>query len=99
MSLWTTTLIGILAAFGTTGSWVPQAWKTLRTRKADDFSWGYLALFTSGVVLWAIYGALRSDPAVLGANVERKLLVYPKVAVDGLAGGTCQVSTTLFCAA
>jgi MtN3 and saliva related transmembrane protein len=81
MTLWTTTLIGILAACGTTASWIPQAWKTLRTREADDFSWGYLALFTGGVVLWAVYGALRSDPAVLGANVVTFVFILPVIYV------------------
>jgi len=68
VSNWMVTILGILAACGTTGSWVPQAWKTIRTRRAEDFSWGYLVLFTSGVVLWAIYGVLRQDIAVFGAN-------------------------------
>jgi MtN3 and saliva related transmembrane protein len=81
MSLWATTLIGILAACGTTASWIPQAWKTLRTRQADDFSWGYLALFTGGVLLWAVYGALRNDPAVLGANVVTFVFILPVIYV------------------
>lgn len=62
------TLLGIAAAIGTTGAWLPQIVKTFRTRSARDFSWGYLGLFTAGVALWAIYGVLRNDVAIYGAN-------------------------------
>ncbi len=81
MNLWATTVIGILAACGTTASWVPQAWKTMRTRKADDFSWGYLALFTGGVALWAVYGAARGDLTVFGANVVTFIFILPVIYV------------------
>lgn len=81
MTLWATTVIGILAACGTTASWLPQAWKTIRTREAGDFSWGYLALFTGGVMLWAVYGALRRDAAVLGANLITFFLILPVIYV------------------
>lgn len=62
------TLLGIAAAIGTTGAWLPQIVKTFRTRSARDFSWGYLAMFSTGVLLWAIYGVLRKDVAIYGAN-------------------------------
>ena len=70
-------LIGVLAAIGTTASWIPQAVKTIRTRSAVDFSWAYLFLFGSGVTLWSIYGFLRSDPVILGANVITLLFLLP----------------------
>lgn len=62
------TVLGLAAAVGTTGAWLPQIVKTFRTRSARDFSWGYLTLFTTGVTLWAIYGVLRNDIAIYGAN-------------------------------
>ena len=67
--------IGMVAALCTTGAWLPQLFKTWRTRSAHDFAWGYLALFSTGVVLWAIYGVLRDDIAVTGANVITIVLV------------------------
>lgn len=69
------TLLGFVAALATTGAFVPQAFKTWRTRSADDFSWGYLIVFASGVALWLLYGILRNDPAVIAANALTLLLV------------------------
>lgn len=75
------TLLGMLAAVGTTGAWLPQIYKTYRTRSARDFSWGYLAMFSSGVALWIAYGALRNDVAVFAANVVAFVLVMGVVFV------------------
>lgn len=79
MSAWT--LVGMAAAFCTTACWVPQAWKSLRTQSAKDFSWTYLFLMSVGVPLWAIYGYARCDPAVLGANLITFLFLLPVVIV------------------
>lgn len=67
--------LGIAAAIGTTGAFLPQVIKTLKTRETGDFSWGYLAMFTSGVALWIVYGVLKKDVAVIGANVITLVLV------------------------
>lgn len=68
-------LVGIVAACCTTGSWVPQALKTIRTRSAGDFAWSYLLLFGGGVFLWLVYGIFRRDVAIIGANAVTFLLV------------------------
>ena len=73
--------IGVVAACLTTGAWLPQIVKTWRTRSAHDFSWGYLAMFSTGVALWAVYGVLRNDIAVIGANVVTIVLVLGVIAV------------------
>lgn len=67
--------VGFGAAFGTTAAWFPQVARTWRTRSARDFSWGYLALFNMGVLLWTIYGLLRRDVIVAAANGLTLLLV------------------------
>ncbi|HEX9982835.1 MAG TPA: SemiSWEET transporter [Thermoanaerobaculia bacterium] len=69
------TALGFAAAFGTTAAWFPQVLKTWRSRKADDFSWSYLALFSAGVALWLVYGIFRKDAAVMVANAVTLLLV------------------------
>jgi MtN3 and saliva related transmembrane protein len=69
------TVIGALAAIGTTAAWLPQVIQTWKTRKADDFSWSYLALFSTGVAGWIVYGVLRKDFVVIAANVVTLLLV------------------------
>lgn len=74
MKIWTT-VIGALAAVGTTAAWLPQVVKTWRSRSAEDFSWTYLAMFSTGVALWLVYGFLRKDGVVIGANAVTLLLV------------------------
>jgi MtN3 and saliva related transmembrane protein len=64
-----TTAIGALSAIGTTFAWLPQVIKTWKTRKAEDFSWSYLALFSAGVTGWTIYGFLKKDAVIIAANM------------------------------
>lgn len=74
MKLWITILGGV-AAVGTTAAWLPQLLKTWRSKSAKDFSWLYLALFSTGVTLWIVYGALRKDPVIIIANAVTLALV------------------------
>ena len=76
--------IGIIAACLTTGAWLPQVVKTWRTKSAHDFSWGYLAMFFAGVALWAIYGFMREDIAVIGANVVTVVLVLGVIVIKAV---------------
>jgi len=75
LSTWLVTLTGIVAATMTTGSWVPQAVRTIRTKSAGDFAWSYLLFFGSGVFLWLLYGVFRRDIALIGCNGVTFLLV------------------------
>lgn len=74
MKTWIT-VIGILSAIGTTAAWLPQVVQTWRTRKAEDFSWSYLALFSGGVAGWIVYGILKKDWVIIAANAVTLLLV------------------------
>ena len=74
MKTWIT-VVGILSAIGTTFAWLPQVIQTWRTRKAEDFSWSYLALFSSGVAGWIVYGLLKKDGVIIAANGVTLLLV------------------------
>lgn len=84
MSHWAITVIGIAAAIGTTGSWIPQAVKTIRSGSAKDFSWSYLAMFSTGVALWAAYGVMRHDIVITLTNVITLLFVGPIWVVKAL---------------
>ncbi len=63
-----TTVIGLLAAFGTTISFVPQALKTIRTKDVSGISLSMYSLFTAGTLLWFIYGFMSGSLPVTIAN-------------------------------
>jgi MtN3 and saliva related transmembrane protein len=63
-----TDLVGYVAASLTTVAFVPQAIKALRERDTHSLSVGMYVIFTTGVVLWGIYGWLLRDPAIVAAN-------------------------------
>lgn len=62
-------LIGSLAACLTTASFIPQAWKTFRSRDVSGISLGMYSLFTAGVALWLVYGLLLMAWPIIIANV------------------------------
>ena len=61
-------LIGLLAGLMTTLCTVPQVVYVARTGKTRDLTWGWLGLLIGGCLLWAVYGALRGDLVLFGAN-------------------------------
>ena len=61
-------LIGYLAASLTTIAFVPQAWLTWRTRRAEGVSLGMYLIFTSGVALWLAYGLMLGAWPIVAAN-------------------------------
>lgn len=60
--------IGFFAATLTTASFIPQAWKTFRTRDVSGISLVMYSLFTAGVLLWLAYGVITANPPVTVAN-------------------------------
>ncbi len=67
--------LGLVAGVLTTAAWLPQIARTWRSRSADDLSWPYLLVFSSGVSLWLLYGVLSDDVPVLAANAMTIVLV------------------------
>ena len=62
-------LFGFLAAFLTTIAFLPQLYKTWKTKSAEDVSLVMLILFITGLICWIIYGSqIHSAPIVI-ANV------------------------------
>ncbi len=68
MSMTTQDALGYAAALLTTGSFVPQAWLTLRTRDVSGISLGMYSAFTVGVALWLVYGVLLGKWPIVMAN-------------------------------
>jgi len=62
------TIIGYLAAFGTTASFLPQAIKTIQTKDTSGISLPMYVLFTVGTLLWLIYGVMFPSLPVAVAN-------------------------------
>ena len=61
-------LLGYAAAFLTTASFVPQAWKVIRTRETHALSLAMYVKFSSGVALWLAYGILLASWPLIAAN-------------------------------
>ncbi len=68
------TAIGLVAASLTTIAFLPQAIKTWRSKSAKDLSLGMFGIFTTGVLLWLIYGLLVNDLPIILANTFTLLL-------------------------
>jgi MtN3 and saliva related transmembrane protein len=65
MNDWTDAL-GYGAACLTTLSFLPQAWRTFKTRDVSGISAVMYSVFSTGVALWLTYGlALRAWPIVV----------------------------------
>jgi len=63
-----TTVLGLLAATGTTVSFIPQAIKILKTRDTKSISLSMYILFVTGVLLWLVYGIVKQDIPMIIAN-------------------------------
>lgn len=63
-----TDIIGYLAAFGTTVSFLPQAVKTIQTKNTSGISLPMYAFFTIGTLLWLTYGIMSGSLPVAVAN-------------------------------
>jgi len=70
-----TTLIGLLAATCTTGSFLPQVIRAWRTRSTRDVSALMFVLLVTGNSLWLLYGALIGDLPIMVANLITITLV------------------------
>jgi len=60
--------IGAAAATLTMFSFVPQIFRSLRTKSVKDVSPVTLFQLSTGVLLWMIYGLYRRDPIIIIAN-------------------------------
>lgn len=61
-------LIGYLAAFCTTFSFLPQVWRAWQTRDTKAISLSMYLVFVTGIVLWLVYGILIGNWPMMVAN-------------------------------
>lgn len=62
------TAIGLIAAFLTTFSFIPQALHTIKTKDTSGISLYMYSIFTAGTFLWLIFGLLTTNIPVIAAN-------------------------------
>nr|WP_198342140.1 SemiSWEET transporter [Polaribacter sp. SA4-10] len=63
-------MIGLIAAFITTASFLPQVYKTWKTKQTEGLSLTMYVTFFIGIVLWLIYGIhLNSLPMILANSI------------------------------
>ncbi len=66
--------VGFVAATLTSGSFIPQAVMTIRTRDTRSISLSMYVIFTIGVALWLVYGiSLESWPMIFANSTTLAL--------------------------
>lgn len=61
-------IIGLVAAVLTTASFLPQVFKTHKTKNTSGLSLTMYVVFFIGVILWTIYGFFINSLSVILAN-------------------------------
>lgn len=62
------TLLGGLAGFLTTAAFIPQVWKTWKSKSAADLSLVMFFVFSLGVLCWLVYGIMIAQAPVIFWN-------------------------------
>lgn len=60
--------LGLVATLFTTSSFIPQVWRTWKTRDVSGISLPTYAIITVGLALWLVYGLLKNDLPLIVAN-------------------------------
>jgi MtN3 and saliva related transmembrane protein len=64
----TTTIIGLIACLLTTGAFLPQIIKTVKTKETKDISLSMYIIYIIGVLVWFVYGFMIQETAILIGN-------------------------------
>ncbi|PKQ60422.1 hypothetical protein BZG02_19350 [Labilibaculum filiforme] len=62
-------ILGFVAAFCTTVSFVPQALRVIKTKQTKDLSLVMYSMFNVGITLWLVYGVLILAWPIIIANM------------------------------
>ena len=63
-------ILGLIATCCSTSSFVPQVWRTWKTRDVSGISLSTYAIITVSLALWLVYGILRNDlPLIVGNSI------------------------------
>lgn len=76
-------IIGFIAAILTTTAFLPQVYKTWKTKDVSGLSLPMLLIFFVGIIGWLVYGILKESPSMISANtitiVSTFFLLYFKI--------------------
>jgi MtN3 and saliva related transmembrane protein len=61
-------IIGLLAAVLTTSAFVPQVYKTWKTKSVENISLTMYIVMATGICLWLLYGILLNSLSLILAN-------------------------------
>lgn len=64
-----TTLLGLIACLLTTGAFLPQIIKTIKTKDTKSISLSMYIIYMIGVVIWFVYGFMIQEIAILVGNI------------------------------
>ncbi len=76
-------IIGFIAAFLTTAAFLPQVYKTWKTKDVAGLSLPMLFMFIVGITLWLVYALYINSPSMIIANsitiISSSFLIYFKI--------------------
>ena len=64
-----TSVLGAVAAMLTVASFVPQAWRIIKTRNTKDLATAMWICSTSAFALWTVYGLFLGNLPIIVPNV------------------------------
>ena len=74
-------ILGIIAGTLTTISFVPQVIKIYGSKDAKDLSMMTFCIFSCGVFLWLVYGAVTGEWPIILANGVTLILIFLIIAM------------------
>jgi MtN3 and saliva related transmembrane protein len=60
--------LGYTAATLSTAAFIPQVWRTFRTKDVSGISLRMYTIFTAGIAVWLAYGIVLRQPPMMVAN-------------------------------
>lgn len=68
-AIWVTVL-GSVASALVTASFIPQIIRGYRTKHLGDVSYWLMIMICVGMSLWIVYGIIKQDYVIIGANIS-----------------------------
>lgn len=62
------TIIGLIAGLTTTGAFLPQILKVIKTKDTKSISLAMYIVYVIGVLIWFVYAFMIDEPAIIICN-------------------------------